>query len=827
MSSEGYDIANNRTKVYAKSVLNNSGAWLDSYGSTTASVSCTGLTTQSGKKEQRYQAGETTLFETSGYVTHNTDGTKSITVGGSWISTPWGINKSTSATVTLPTIPRYVSILSFTISKYTEQVVKGNWSVNADVSYAYCRHREKGTSAWSDWRQVSWPNFEYGGLTASKKYEFQLKVIRADSGLPTESWVVEQETYDYPHCIESPNFKIGDPLTLKFYNPLGRNITIYVIGNNGAEIGGATTTGESITSYNYDEIVKWWYSTIPDSPNGTYKVKVVYGNSTRITQGGTYIIKGDEKPTFNDFDWETNDYSNLTGDSQTVIKGFSSIKTIVSNNNKAVAQKSASIKSYQTIIGTKSKTNSTITYPVETTVNNIDTLIISVFANDSRGLSTKVDKPISNFIDLIPLSINKMEIDRTPNNDEEVNLKIEGVIDTVDFGLVTNAINRSRYYYKRKDSNSYIEGSTNLQFTYEKITGTQHKFFVNQTIEGDIENGFSSNGEYDIKVTISDKLTEVTKETSLEQGSPAIAILGNNVALGAPYNESLGGRVQINGQEAGDTLKVSSIEPGSGVWFKKSKNLFNIKGNFKAQYGYPTVTENSITLPSSTDNIGSTKFEQLIPVYGPLTLSFVASNGNGYARPLLMPLDSNENVITNLTIEGYTYLNTYKGYYKDLPDGYYKLTLNFPENVKYFKLGFIHIYAKFTDIQIEEGENATDYSPFEYNKIFTKNIYGDYEVFYDENYIKSEFETIYNSLKNKTEQKYLGNNPDINSMKSQSGVYGLYNCSQAPNTAIGVLEVLVYTGDWVVQRFTDVHAGSMWQRRFYSGTTWSDWQQKW
>ena len=63
VSSEGYDIANNRTKVYAKSVLYNSGAWFDSYGSTTASVSCTGLTTQSGKKEQRYQAGETTLFE--------------------------------------------------------------------------------------------------------------------------------------------------------------------------------------------------------------------------------------------------------------------------------------------------------------------------------------------------------------------------------------------------------------------------------------------------------------------------------------------------------------------------------------------------------------------------------------------------------------------------------------------------------------------------------------------------------------------------------------------------------------------------------------------
>ena len=74
--------------------------------------------------------------------------------------------------------------------------------------------------------------------------------------------------------------------------------------------------------------------------------------------------------------------------------------------------------------------------------------------------------------------------------------------------------------------------------------------------------------------------------------------------------------------------------------------------------------------------------------------------------------------------------------------------------------------------------------------------------------------------------KYLGENPDINTLKT-SGKYGLYMCSQTPKTSIGVLEVLAYTGDWVVQRFTEVVTGSMWQREFIQGTTWTEWSQKW
>ena len=77
------------------------------------------------------------------------------------------------------------------------------------------------------------------------------------------------------------------------------------------------------------------------------------------------------------------------------------------------------------------------------------------------------------------------------------------------------------------------------------------------------------------------------------------------------------------------------------------------------------------------------------------------------------------------------------------------------------------------------------------------------------------------------QQEYLGNNPDINSLKTKSGIYGLYNCSQAPDLGLGVLEVMVYTADWVVQIFTafDQHVWKTWGRTYYNGTTWNDWKR--
>lgn len=108
------------------------------------------------------------------------------------------------------------------------------------------------------------------------------------------------------------------------------------------------------------------------------------------------------------------------------------------------------------------------------------------------------------------------------------------------------------------------------------------------------------------------------------------------------------------------------------------------------------------------------------------------------------------------------------------------------------------------------------------NKIMGVETASDTDT-YSCNYINE----INKKATNSVETSYLGNNPDIDTLRWKNGTYGIYNCSKTPSTGIGVLEVLVYSGDWVVQRFTDVGNGKMWQRTFVSGTTWNGWVQKW
>ena len=79
---------------------------------------------------------------------------------------------------------------------------------------------------------------------------------------------------------------------------------------------------------------------------------------------------------------------------------------------------------------------------------------------------------------------------------------------------------------------------------------------------------------------------------------------------------------------------------------------------------------------------------------------------------------------------------------------------------------------------------------------------------------------------------YLGQNPDINSMHSEkdAGVYGIYNCVLTPVLDIGVLEVIPYSGDWCMQRFTkiaDVGHAHCWVRFYFGGNTWSKWDLIW
>lgn len=70
--------------------------------------------------------------------------------------------------------------------------------------------------------------------------------------------------------------------------------------------------------------------------------------------------------------------------------------------------------------------------------------------------------------------------------------------------------------------------------------------------------------------------------------------------------------------------------------------------------------------------------------------------------------------------------------------------------------------------------------------------------------------------------KYLGT-VDLNTIRTP-GMYGVYNATNGPaSNGIATLEVITYSPDWIVQRFTVVANGLIYVRRWHSGTTWSGW----
>ena len=101
-------IVDNKSYVSYKSTLyvDGEGTYFYTGNTTTKSLGGTGATTTSGDAQGNYYVGETTLNEITGVVTHNASGEASVSVTAGWVSTPWEVNGSLTATATLPTIAR-------------------------------------------------------------------------------------------------------------------------------------------------------------------------------------------------------------------------------------------------------------------------------------------------------------------------------------------------------------------------------------------------------------------------------------------------------------------------------------------------------------------------------------------------------------------------------------------------------------------------------------------------------------------------------------------------------------------------------------------------
>lgn len=282
-----------------------------------------------------------------------------------------------------------------------------------------------------------------------------------------------------------------------------------------------------------------------DTYNGSTKL------GTTTTEISSYLSNTDLKPTFNDFvyaDWNQTTLA-LTGNGYTLIKGYSTAGITVAGPNIATAHKGATISKYTAINGSQNDDYVMGEYPATMQIEKVMERTMSVWAIDSRGFSTKVDKLAVNWIDYKDIEKISFTAERkNGGTSSEVTLKLSGNIFDGNFGAVVNSIKNATYKYKKTGDgeDAWVEGTTSLN-----VVKNGSSYSLEQNIVGDLGAlGFDQEESYDIYVEVEDQLSKVSDQFTLGAGSPAIDIFKNCVSVGAPYDENLGGRVQILGNKA-------------------------------------------------------------------------------------------------------------------------------------------------------------------------------------------------------------------------------------------------------------------------------------
>lgn len=120
---------------------------------------------------------------------HNPDGTQSMNVNGTMTAYNSGTS-SGSQTWTLPTIPRYAVITSFTQTPVTDEEIQINWNADNICDYISWwstaldgggHHDESVTPSAGTFVKT------FHNLVSNKSYDFTVAVRRQDSGLWTTS----------------------------------------------------------------------------------------------------------------------------------------------------------------------------------------------------------------------------------------------------------------------------------------------------------------------------------------------------------------------------------------------------------------------------------------------------------------------------------------------------------------------------------------------------------------------------------------------------------------------------------------------------------------
>lgn len=600
-----------------------------------------------------------TLKSGSQTITHNADGTKSISYSFSVTDTSGQSytcgNASASGTLQLSTIARY-GTSNQSLNSKTETSIIMNWSSSATIDYIWY-----STDWGTTWKAVGSVNAKSGSytinqpsnstnaLSANTTYNIITRVRSKDSQLTTNSSKLSVTTYDFPYCTKMPNFTIGNSVTLEFYNPLNRTFTMYLLGNDGSTILEVAMSGTNRPSAGGEVSVANLYKSIPNAKSGTYKVKVVYGSSTITKTGGTYSIKGTETPTVGTITYaDTNaTVTAITGNNQHIVQNQSNLKVTYTS---ATGKNSATIKSYSFTLNGVTKTSTTAGGTIDFgKINSGSNITLTMKVTDSRGLTASASKVITILPHSAPTAV--VTLNRLNNYEDETYLTVDGTIASV------NSKNKMT-----------------IQYRYAKAGGSYNTF---TTISDNTKQTLSlpKSNIYNFNVVITDSFgSKFDKYFVLNKGVFPLFIdtVKNSVGIN---------HLPINN----DSLEIDGPIYASNV---KCKNLL-----------YTPYTEKNKLTDTATKDDYTVKTNHYCYLEAGKTYTFSCKTSATWGGStstdtveVFLLKDNNYDLYISINANPKTFTVTETGYY------FVRYDIN--------KNGVTH---SFWDMQIEEGTVATDF----------------------------------------------------------------------------------------------------------------------
>lgn len=250
--TETYDdqtyISTNKTKVTQKVYLKRTNTYSSNYNVSSSGTRTAyfGSETVKNTDKQDLTIGPnppgnyTCIFTASKEITHDANGSKTITLG---VETDNSANiggfeiPKTTKSVTLMNIPRYASITQHYVSSVTSSSITVYWNADASCDAVQCSLNG------GSWFAVSgYPQYTITGLGANTQYSIRTRVKRTDSQLWTESGTIYGTTYATTVPSISISSKTSSSVTVSSSCNVTASSTRYRIMKSGGSYGSWQTS---------------------------------------------------------------------------------------------------------------------------------------------------------------------------------------------------------------------------------------------------------------------------------------------------------------------------------------------------------------------------------------------------------------------------------------------------------------------------------------------------------------------------------------------------------------------------------------------------------